>query len=554
MADNKDLDLSGFDEEVAQAEQQALDLSGFDEEVKPQSNDLLSPETGAIGGGITGATVGKIVQSPIENIALEAIASDMGVGKDFAKEYGKDAYRELGRTALEQDIYGVKSSPLDQLENLQSQLKSTGKELGEVYKEAAPKGGTVSLEQLLDEYRKIGKPKSSIDDKKKAYDTIIKEMSSYSKDPTLTTSKVVKTGEEISDLEKSLQKYRELQSSRQQKAEALGKKVSFEEPKVSDDFLTGVMQEDIDGKIRKTPIQTSIIGKEGARSLIDIIEQPVVAENLDLMDLQDIKKQYAKKAFEEGNPFQGSVPKKEAAAEMAKAARNKIEQLISEVDAGVGNRTTKLKELNSLYSQLSDLEAGVSEEAAKQLANRADLIGNVKRGTVDIAKRGVIKGAAKAASAIPLVGTAIGAGLSGIAGAIAAEPGESMSSAALRGAAESFDPFGSERIAPSEALTPEMKKQMREKIEKENVKGGIDYVKQLTKQHDKYLKYTPNDYSRIENKIMSSKEDGSKSYLGPLNKAVTSEDEREKAAIMYGLQQQPGFRKLMRDIGEEDND
>ena len=87
-----------------------------------------------------------------------------------------------------------------------------------------------------------------------------------------------------------------------------------------------------------------------------------------------------------------------------------------------------------------------------------------------------------------------------------------------------------------------------------SAKGGVDKgVKSLLLGYDKMKSMTPEQAQNLMTKIEQSGKEGYKNFLRPLQKAYTGKDST-KSAILYGLYQQPAFRKMLDDISDTFSD
>lgn len=254
--DLDDLDLDGVDEILA--EESELDLSGVDDVLKPSNETVILPEindkrmseelktaVGGVGGAGVGYVLGKAIANPLQKAALNAIGADIGIGKDVATAFDEKEVRRLAQVAMDEGIYGATMPPEKQREKLKTLLPSVGKEQSDLYSRVSKNAKTTPIEDIVNEFKAIAAPKTNLDKSlTSAYDEALQGLEQYHKPGEVETS-LVKTGEEVSDLDKARAKYELLKASKGEKAKAIGKNLTFTEPTVSEKFITGAAQEEL---------------------------------------------------------------------------------------------------------------------------------------------------------------------------------------------------------------------------------------------------------------------------------------------------------------------
>lgn len=283
---------------------------------------------------------------------------------------------------------------------------------------------------------------------------------------------------------------------------------------------------------------------------------------LGIEGLQNLKKELTDIAYKEGKALTAeSTDKTAAAGQAARSVRESIDSKISSIpDVGTEELKT-LKEINKKYGQLSDIETALVKDAAKQGAKADDIIGLLKRGTVDVGKRGLFKGLVQGASKIPVLGAVIGGTFGAATGALASEDKtQGAASGFMEGLGDAIlGPIAPERVADATFNNSPERQQLLQEYRKKQIEGGVKYVKDIQKQDlkEQYLSKARDvvqiddmGINNLYSKVQSSSKPAAKVYSGPLEKALNSEPQR-RSTIMYGLQQQPAFRQLLKDL--EDN-
>ena len=244
----EDDDLSEVDKILAKEE--SLNVSEVPTATQsskpPRKPESLKEEAigGATGLGI-GYGAGVLSRDALNNKALDAIAADMGFAGDINEQFGQQTVRELAKRAVDEDIYGTFQTPEKQKQTIKSLLQQTGAKQAQLYNELVPEANLTPIEDIVSEFKKSAVPKTNIDPAlEKAYENTVGNLEKFHK-PEQTRRRVVKTGEEVSDLEKTLNRYNELKASKEAKLKALDRNVTFSEPSIDGKYLTGTMQEDI---------------------------------------------------------------------------------------------------------------------------------------------------------------------------------------------------------------------------------------------------------------------------------------------------------------------
>jgi hypothetical protein len=194
----------------------------------------------------------------------------------------------------------------------------------------------------------------------------------------------------------------------------------------------------------------------------------------------------------------------------------------------------------------------------------------------------IAKGTAKALyKSLPIIGTAA---TYGAAKAEGLSPEEALSETIQEEAMETLLPgLAPSRIAKSSEVDPKQERKRLDKMKKEMEESAIIKEARLkgynfnamkariaeeSKQLSKSLKLNSDNQdktklssnltqisdvnlNKIIDKAKNSKNDIARSFLGPLEKAAES-SERERATIMYGLQQQPAFREMLRRLKKQE--
>ena len=244
----EDDDLSEVDKILAKEE--SLNVSEVPTATQsskpPRKPESLKEEAigGATGLGI-GYGAGVLSRDALNNKALDAIAADMGFAGDINEQFGQQTVRELAKRAVDEDIYGTFQTPEKQKQKIKSLLQQTGAKQAQLYNELVPEANLTPIEDIVSEFKKNAVPKTNIDPALgKAFENTTSNLEQFHK-PGQTNRRVVKTGEEVSDLEKTLNRYNELKASKEAKLKALDRNVTFSEPSIDGKYLTGTMQEDI---------------------------------------------------------------------------------------------------------------------------------------------------------------------------------------------------------------------------------------------------------------------------------------------------------------------
>lgn len=131
-----------------------------------QPNEVIEDIKTATGTGLgtaAGYAAGKAVATPIEKKALDAIAANMGFGKQLSEELGDVEKRRLAKKAVDLDIFKALGDAEQQKADVASQLSSLGKQQSELYKQVSPEAKQIELKDLLEQFKKQAAPSLSVD-------------------------------------------------------------------------------------------------------------------------------------------------------------------------------------------------------------------------------------------------------------------------------------------------------------------------------------------------------------------------------------------------------
>ena len=206
---------------------------------------------------------------------------------------------------------------------------------------------------------------------------------------------------------------------------------------------------------------------------------------------------------------------------------------------------SEFKNLKKGTASAKILEEALLEGASKSPSIMKGGIGSMLDKATDIGKKTIEptidivgKGLAKFGKALPVVGAVIGA----TTGAANAKEGNRLEGA-MQGLAENAIPFGleSEKVAVSDYN--EKYRKLNELKKKEDIDQGSEYVKNMQKNMD----YKPEELQQLSEQMLQTP--GGETYADMLNKAANSTG-RDKNSIMFGLNQQPAFRQLMKRLNK----
>jgi hypothetical protein len=155
-------------------------------------------------------------------------------------------------------------------------------------------------------------------------------------------------------------------------------------------------------------------------------------------------------------------------------------------------------------------------------------------------------GAAEAVNPIPFTDVATGA----IEAKKDYEQNNSIPSAAMAGAAGFVKPA----VTLANMVGENKSNEARARMEQNMNAGSSIFNKKDTHQDFKsFVEKNPESLRQLADKLTSIDSKAAQTYAAPLMKAAESDD-RSRAAILFGLYQQPAFRQLQKDVDAEDEE